>query len=58
MIDLQFLYLGHHNKNAFCQIMSKTETEESGWSVQSEAGAETESVQSEQEAGYLKLQNY
>ena len=30
MIDLQFLYLGHHNKNAFCQIMSKTETEESG----------------------------
>ena len=31
--------------------MSETETEESGWSVQSEPGAETESVQSEQEAG-------
>ena len=51
MIDLQLLYLGHYNKNTFCSIISETETEESKWSVQSEPGAETESVQSEQEAG-------
>ena len=35
--------------------MSKTETEESGWSVQSEPGAETESLQSEQEAGLTEV---
>ena len=31
--------------------MSETETEESGWSVQSEPGAEIESLKSEQGAG-------
>ena len=51
MIDLQLLYLGHYNRNICCQSTSETETEESGWSVQGEAGARTESVQSEKEAG-------
>ena len=54
MIDLQLLYLGHYNKNTFCQIISETETEESKWSVQSGRGAETESVQSTIVGGKLE----